>query len=69
MEVLQNYPDSEDHLKFTFLSEKLLALTQTRICDRKLLKGYFKNINELDYRQFIIHDKNVSSFFFQIIQL
>lgn len=60
MESKYNHLENEDSLKFSILLEKLLSLTQTRICDRKLLKGYLKNINELDYKQFVIHDKNVS---------
>jgi hypothetical protein len=60
MDFLQNYSDTEDSLKFSLLLEKLLTLTQSRICDRKLLNGYFKNINEIDYRKFILQDKNVS---------
>lgn len=45
-------------LKFLNLLEKLLLLTQTRMCDRNLFDGYLKNINEIDYKQFIIKDKN-----------
>lgn len=60
MELLQNYPESDDSLKFALLSQKLLTHTQSRICDRKLLNGYFRNINELDYRNIIVNDKNVS---------
>lgn len=60
MDLVQNYPESEDSSKFSILSEKLLTMTQSRICDRKLLNGYFKVINEIDYRTINIVDNNVS---------
>ncbi|KAJ8687142.1 hypothetical protein QAD02_022936 [Eretmocerus hayati] len=58
MEIQQIHQDCDDSLKFSSLVEKLLALTQSRICDRKMLTTYFKNINELDPRLFNVNDKN-----------
>ncbi|XP_001604646.2 HEAT repeat-containing protein 6 [Nasonia vitripennis] len=58
MEILQNYPESDDSLKFALLSKKLFTLTQSRIYDRKLLNEYFMSINDLDYRNIVINDKS-----------
>lgn len=61
MDILQEYPKSDDSIKFALMSKKLFALTQSRICDRKLLNEYFMNVNDLDYRNIVINDKNVST--------
>ncbi|XP_058793535.1 HEAT repeat-containing protein 6 [Phymastichus coffea] len=58
MDCVPNYPNTDDSLRFSLLSEKLITVTQSRICDRKLLDGYFKNINEIDYRKILIRDNN-----------
>ena len=60
MDLQPNYMNKEHSFKFSLITDQMLSLTQSRICDRKLLNGCFKSINGLDYRNFIIQDKNVN---------